>query len=385
MIRFSCPFCKSAVESPERHADAEAACGNCWRRIRVPPLPLSKTVLGLPVPTHQSAAASTPLPRALARSAVATKPRADQVVCPACGRLLKVKGGPASQKVGCSGCGVLLSFGEDGTLSVASATSNAPPPAPSRPAAPPAPERGQNVPPKKRRDPPVSPAETPTEASDFEGPDSSLTDKPRKRTWKPYLFGITAFLLGVAALPATIVVASNWLGVLLAALGAFLALAAVVSSLANRGIGFGLSLLSFLACGAALFGAVVMGAEPVPCSSRYRINLLPLATWQPDPRRPRKTKRPDRRKTKRPDRQGRLRAAIRPARTTTNRATNPSPVTRSTWILWRFWTRTLRAATVPRGSAPTNSSPSWGRLRNQPPALFVPPPRAILRKFVKRL
>ncbi len=80
--------------------------------------------------------------------------------------------------------------------------------------------------------------------------------RQRQSAWKPYLFGLPAFLLGITALPSAIALSSNLLGLLLAGLGIFLALFAAVLSLTNKRAGLGLSALSVLACA----GGVVRGS-----------------------------------------------------------------------------------------------------------------------------
>ena len=132
MIRFTCPSCKGVLEAPEQLTDSEMSCGRCGQRLRVPALPLTKTVLGVPLPAYQASAFPVPAPPAASRPVAPAMPRPDNFVCPACGRKFKVNGRVAGKKTTCIGCGVSLYFTADGTLSTLPVQSRGSPPAPSR-------------------------------------------------------------------------------------------------------------------------------------------------------------------------------------------------------------------------------------------------------------
>ena len=173
--------------------------------------------------------------------------------CPTCKAVMNAPAQKAGQKANCPKCGQRLQV-----------------PNPTPVAEVPRKEPGRQA---SAAAPGMASAPVPA-VSPFDAIDAEQHGKPRPRrsAWKPYLFGLPAFLLGVAALPSAIAFSSNLLGLLLAGLGTFLALFAAVLSLANKRAGLGLSALSFLACGAALFGAVQLAHNPGGLNSETGID-----------------------------------------------------------------------------------------------------------------
>ncbi len=256
MMRFTCPACKAVVEAPEHFADRNLPCGRCGRLLRIPALPLAKTVLGVPMSAHPPSGPPASPPTTIPRQDMPAKRPNDKGVCPACGYKFRVIGGLAGKNITCSRCGVSLSFDADGAPSVVSAGPKVPTPAPPIKPAAESPDWLSDLAPQDRPQPPLDPTPSSSDSFDLDDPEVTFKNEKRPGMWKPYFLGIAAFLLGVAALPSAIALASNWLGVLLAGFGVILALCAVISSLTKRAAGLGLAAMSLLVCGASLFGAV---------------------------------------------------------------------------------------------------------------------------------
>lgn len=92
----------------------------------------------------------------------------------------------------------------------------------------------------------------------FTSPATSVPAQSLKpRLFEPYIFGITAFLLGVAALPAAIACSWHTLGVVLSGLGCVLGIVALLFALKRRA-GFALCALSIFPPSSALFGAILL-------------------------------------------------------------------------------------------------------------------------------
>lgn len=167
--------------------------------------------------------------------------------CPGCKKVMTAPDDKAGVKVQCRSCGQRLQIPLQPNKV----------PAGPVPARLPTRSRPADVAQPKRSETASARSVSTSETFDFHDP-ATPPMRGVRRAWPAYLFGLPAFLLGVAALPAAVTLASTWLGVLLAGLGVFLAVLAFVFALVNRGRGLGVSSMSVLACGAALFGAIML-------------------------------------------------------------------------------------------------------------------------------